>query len=169
MVSRETLTSLKNLRLSKASIHEPRTQTDAPIKFTAGLILTIKLDAILHNIIDLKNIRVKVHFADQQTHLILPPLQDFRLIQGQDYRLNTNVLISHGNWSEPCLVQLSLVMDFRSHSSTCKMSISQSWASCKTSNASGMKQKPEESLIIELCNKPVQMLLAPSAQRRNLL
>jgi len=165
-VSENTFPTLRLLRMSHAVINEPRNQTDAPIKFTAGLILTIKLDAFIYNVKNVKNIRLKIHFADQQTNLVLPPSEHFRLLESDDpetnnYRLNTKVYISHGNWTEPCLVDIGLV----SRKSSMRMSVSQCWAS-KT--GSGLKQKPEESLIISLC-KPVQMLVAPTPQRRNLL
>jgi len=52
--------SLSNLRKTTAQISEPTGLSDVPLKFTAGLPLTVKLDAVVNNIRDLQTIRVKV-------------------------------------------------------------------------------------------------------------
>ena len=51
---------LINLKKSYAVVDEPKERTETPLKFTSGLILTLKLDAKLYNIRDIKNIRLKV-------------------------------------------------------------------------------------------------------------
>lgn len=51
---------LINLKKSYAVIDEPKERTETPLKFTSGLILTLKLDSKLYNIKDIKNIRLKV-------------------------------------------------------------------------------------------------------------
>lgn len=53
---------LSELRKSYAILDEPKERTETPLKFTSGLILTLKLDARLYNIKDIKNVRVKVSF-----------------------------------------------------------------------------------------------------------
>ena len=48
------------IKKSYAVVDEPKERTETPLKFTSGLILTLKLDAKLYNIKDIKNIRLKV-------------------------------------------------------------------------------------------------------------
>lgn len=81
-----------------------------------------------------------------------------------DYRLQTNLYISHGVWSEPCFVEISLVLDFRE--SLCSASsVSQTWSLKSTP---GYKLKSEESLIIELCS-PIKQLISPKQHKKGIL
>ncbi|RWS02319.1 hypothetical protein B4U79_07769 [Dinothrombium tinctorium] len=169
LVRENTFASLKKIKKSSCIIEEPKGRSETPLKFTAGLILTLKLDAILYNIKDIKNVRMMIHFPDQQTNLILPKLSDFRLLENdgndnetKNYRLYTNIYISHGVWTEPAFIDIGVVLDFREVSS--HLSISQSW-SLKTS--AGIKSKPEDNLIIELC-KPVKILIAPKQHKKGI-
>lgn len=43
-----------------AVIVEPTGESDTPVKFTAGLLLGISLDAEISNLVDVSNIRVQV-------------------------------------------------------------------------------------------------------------
>lgn len=116
---------------------------------------------------------MQIHFADKQTNLVLPRLSDFRLLNiddeetdtlVNDYRLQTNLYISHGVWSEPCFVEISLVLDFRESLSS-SSSVSQTWSLKSTP---GYKLKSEESLIIELCS-PIKILISPKAHIKGIL
>lgn len=42
---------------------------------------------------------LQVKYPDQQTHLILPPLSDFRQLTALRHKLVTRVLLSHVLWS----------------------------------------------------------------------
>jgi hypothetical protein len=46
--------------MTSATINEPTGKSDTPLKFTAGLILGLQFDAIIENVSDIKNIRIKV-------------------------------------------------------------------------------------------------------------
>ncbi|KAG1687336.1 Integrator complex subunit 4 [Nymphon striatum] len=61
-----------------ATIDEPSGESDNPLKFTAGLVLGVNLDAQIHHIENVKQVRVKVKYPDQQTQFILPRQADFR-------------------------------------------------------------------------------------------
>lgn len=109
--------------------------------------------------------------------MVLPRLSDFKLLNKDDdenatqnsslvndYRLQTNVYISHGVWSEPCFVEISLVLDFRESLSSA-LSVSQTWSLKSTP---GFKLKSEESLMIELCN-PIKLLISPKPHKKGIL
>ncbi|RWS31998.1 integrator complex subunit-like protein [Leptotrombidium deliense] len=167
LVRENTFSSLKEIKKSSCTIDEPKGRSENPLKFTAGLILTIKLDAVLYNIKDIKNVRLKIHYPDQQTHFILPRLSDFRPLNSdnedtKNYRLYTNVYISHGVWTEAAYVDICLVLDFREKCS--HLTVSQSWT---LKSSASVRVKPEESLIIELC-KPVKICISPKQQKKAL-
>jgi integrator complex subunit 4 len=172
MVSEQTLPSLIGLRMSNASINEPAGRSDAPFKFTAGLVLTVHLDANIQNITDIRNIRIKVKYPDQQSHVILPKLSDFRPVGRQEgdavrnYRLLTSVYLSHTAWTEACPVEIELVLDFRDASSSA-LSVSQLWAA-KTGSFTGQKNKSEHSLMVGLC-KPVKVYICPKPAKKGVV
>lgn len=58
--------------MSSASILEPNGQTDTSLKFTAGLIMSVPLEAELNHLLDPSRIRIKVKYPDQKTQIILP-------------------------------------------------------------------------------------------------
>ncbi len=60
MLTESTFANLLKLRMTSATINEPTGKSDTPLKFTAGLILGIQFDAIIENVSDIKNIRIKV-------------------------------------------------------------------------------------------------------------
>ena len=50
------------LRQCSATILEPRNNVDNPIRFSAGLVLAVDLNAVLENIDNPTNIFIKVNF-----------------------------------------------------------------------------------------------------------
>lgn len=119
----------------------------------------------------------QIAFADKQTNMVLPRLSDFRPLARDDdgdaedadspvndYRLQTNIYISHGTWSEPCFVEISLVLDFRESLSSA-LSVSQTMSLKSTP---GYKIKSEESLMIELCS-PIKLLCSPKPHKKGIL
>lgn len=53
---------------------------DSALKFTAGLIMGIPMDAEIHSLRDTNTLRLKVKYPDQQTQLIVPCKSDLRLL-----------------------------------------------------------------------------------------
>jgi len=51
--------------MASAAIIEPTGESDTPLKFTAGLILGIPIDCELHDLEDMRHVRIQVcfHFA----------------------------------------------------------------------------------------------------------
>lgn len=100
------------IQQAKATIHDPTGESDNPVKFTAGLVIGVHLDAELEHVSNLKVVRIQVKYPDQQVHLILPRMTDFREISPNHHRIITTVLLSHSIWSEPCHVEIGLVLDY---------------------------------------------------------
>lgn len=146
---------LARVRQATATIQEPSGETDSPHRFTAGLVLGVSLDAQIENIENIKTVRVKIKYPDQQVQFILPPLADFRQQGFQNYRLYTTVLLSHSVWSEACHVELSLILDFSDLEGSTKMSAKTAFGT-----------KAEENTI-EL-SKPVQVYIAPKPMKKGI-
>jgi integrator complex subunit 4 len=58
------------IRKSYAQMDDPKERTETPLKFTSGLVLTLKVDARLFDIKDIRLVRLKVNFV--QPSLSLP-------------------------------------------------------------------------------------------------
>ncbi|KAI1289838.1 Integrator complex subunit 4 [Halotydeus destructor] len=172
IVSEATFPSLMNMTMSSATISEPIGKSDAPIKFTAGLVLTLRMDAIITDVHDIRDIRIKIKYPDQQTYTVLPKLSDFRRISNMDdspsnnYRLLTNVYLSHTAWTEACPVEIGLVLDFH-ETSTTALIVSQLWAA-KTGSYSGQRNRSEHCLMVDLC-KPVKIYIHPKLAKKTVI
>ena len=172
MASEKSFPSLVKLKMSSAIINEPTMKSDSILKFTAGLVLCVRMDATIFHISDIRFVRIRIKYPDQQTHVTLPKLSDFRIISPnensdvQNYRLLTNVYLSHSAWTEPCPVEIGLVMDFR-ETSTTALSVSQIW-SAKTCSHNFQKKQSDHCLMVDLC-KPVKVMLSPKLARRSII
>ena len=179
----ESVDALERLRVSGAEIIEPNFRSDVVLKFTAGLVLNIKLVAILRNIRDIGLIRVRIKFPDQKTMLFIPKMTDFAVIQEEDkeaipgvnsYRLSSQVFISHSVWTEACVIELTLVSDLKETYSS--VTISQVWAAktasySQTGNMSsrqGIKSSNEENMQIGL-HQPIKLNILPKSQKKTVL
>lgn len=66
------------MRMCRAVLNGPVSSADAPIKFTAGLVIATTLDADIYGLRDPSALRIKIHYPDQQTHISVPSLHDIR-------------------------------------------------------------------------------------------
>ncbi|XP_076344076.1 integrator complex subunit 4 [Tachypleus tridentatus] len=148
---------LERITEAKATIHEPSSESDNPLKFTAGLVLAVPLDAHIENVENFHNVRLKIKYPDQQTHVVLPRLADFRPLGNHSYRLYTSVLLSHNVWSEACHVEVSLVMDINDQESGTGL----------RSNAKSTLGLKGEDYLITLC-KPVNVYIAPKQVKKGI-
>ncbi|GIY87435.1 integrator complex subunit 4 [Caerostris darwini] len=146
---------LERVKQASAVIHEPAADSESVHKFTAGLVLGITMDAEIENVENIKNVKVKVKYPDQQVQLILPRLADFRQQGELQYRLYTSVLLSHSIWSESCHVEMSLVLDF-----------SDTEASARNNQRNTGWLKIEDNTI-EL-SKPVKVNISPKAAKKGI-
>lgn len=121
---------------------------------------------------NIRNIRIKVQYPDQQAQLIQPKLNEFRL-KGEekegnevnDYRLVTKICISSsGVWSESSYVEVSLLLDFRDSSST-SLATNQIYGSFLTKSSGIRSTKSEDNLVIDIC-KPIRLMICPTRPKK---
>ncbi|KAJ9583048.1 hypothetical protein L9F63_022613 [Diploptera punctata] len=159
------------VRMSTAVIMEPTGEVDAALKFTAGLVVGVPLDAELCNVRNAATLRVKVKYPDQQTQLIVPKRSDFRPItisnkedsvtgdtSDTDLRLLTTVLVSHQVWTEACTIDISLALDLTD--------VESGFAGRKPSG-SGVGKTDGDPCVIDLC-KPVKVYVSPKPVKRGI-
>lgn len=145
-----------NIKMCNAVINSPIGGPDTTYKFTAGLVMSIPLDAEISHLHSTKPLRLRLRYPDQQTHLIVPRIDHLRPDQfysdvNHMYRLVTTALISHQVWSEACFVELSLVLDVT-----------------ETEGAiSNLLQPLNQLCVISLC-KPVKLHVSPKPVRRGI-
>nr|XP_061811956.1 integrator complex subunit 4-like [Nerophis lumbriciformis] len=100
-----------------ANIIEPTGESDNPVKFTSGLVVALDVDATLEHVRDPHNsVKVEVVYPDGQSHVIQPKPGDFRKPGPQRHRLITQIYLSHGAWTEPCHVEVRLLLAYGSSS-----------------------------------------------------
>ncbi|XP_065337471.1 integrator complex subunit 4 [Cloeon dipterum] len=151
----------KMLQMCSALILEPKGETETALSFTANLVLGVSLDAELYNLANVSALRVMVKYPDQSSQLMMPCRSDLRLSDvvkplesnyngeevGQNYRLRTTVLLSHGIWTDSCPVNLSLVLDF-------------------SAPEASLGRRGDDSLcVLELC-KPVTIRISPKQVKK---
>ncbi|XP_077466840.1 integrator complex subunit 4 isoform X2 [Stigmatopora argus] len=103
------------LHRATANIIEPTGESDNPLKFTSGLVLALDVDATLEHVRDPHNsVKVEVVYPDGQSHVIQPKPGDFRQPGPQRHRLITQIYLSHGAWTEPCQVEVRLLLAYGS-------------------------------------------------------
>ncbi|GLH06977.1 Integrator complex subunit 4 [Gryllus bimaculatus] len=69
------------VQMTTAVISEPTGEIDAALKFTAGLVMGVPLDAELQHLRDPSSLRIKVKYPDQQTQLLVPKRPDLRPLE----------------------------------------------------------------------------------------
>lgn len=176
ILNESAFSNYKDIKLTSATIFEPKDKSDATVKFTAGLVLALPFTAVIENVSDIRNIRVKIQYPDQQSQLIQPKLNEFRL-RGEeeeeaskgkevnDYRLVTKICISSsGVWSESSYIEVSLLLDFRDSSSTA-LSTNQIYGSFLTKSSGIRSTKSEDNLVIDIC-KPIRVLICPTRPKK---
>ena len=109
--------------MCKARIIEPLDSgsTEEVIKVTAGLIAAIPFVAELENLQEKQrqDLRIKIKYPDQNVHIVVPRLRDLKKVMTESgeseslWRLRTNVLMSHGIWTEAAKVEISICLSVR--------------------------------------------------------
>nr|CAD7263757.1 unnamed protein product [Timema shepardi] len=145
------------IRSSMAVISEPTGDLETALKFTAGLVLGVHCDALLHNIQDISTLRIKVKYPDQQTHLLVPRPTDLRPLEPPDHRLLTTILLSHHVWTEACIVEVSLALDVARAES--------GLAGRKVLSSGSMRS--DDPWVLDLC-RPVKVLVSPKPIKRGI-
>ncbi|XP_034841372.1 integrator complex subunit 4 [Maniola hyperantus] len=139
------------IRMCSASIIEPATDNDTVLRFCAGLITGVALEAEVVRVKDPSALRVRVAYPDTRVHALVPPRDHLRPLDHtntnddgtENVRILTKVLISHSVWTEPCGVDISVCLAVEEGSSR------------------------DAAPLIELC-RPVRVTVAPKPIKRGI-
>ena len=63
--------------MSRAKVYEPSGNNEAPLKYTAGMVLAVPVDADLFNVGDVTKVRLALKTPDQKVILVTPKSSDF--------------------------------------------------------------------------------------------
>lgn len=167
----ESLQLTSSLYQASAVLNEPRSGSDNPLCFSAGLTLGIKVEAMLENVPDATKVRVQVVFPDLSCQWFIPKPDDVHLILPEKQRLSTTVILSHSGWSESALVEVSLVLKYTPDvDEDSVLSLGSYAASSSTDTKPEGLKKTKRSMdsltngMITLCS-PVQVCILPKPMR----
>ncbi|XP_055970739.1 integrator complex subunit 4 isoform X2 [Sorex fumeus] len=149
----------EQIHKASATIIEPAGESDNPLRFTSGLVVALDVDATLEHVQDPQNtVKVQVLYPDGQAQIIHPKPADFRNPGPGRHRLLTQVYLSHTAWTEPCQVEVRLLLAYSSDPRTPKAP----WAE-------GGDVTPQVEASIEGTipfSKPVKVYIMPKPARR---
>ncbi|XP_061682926.1 integrator complex subunit 4 isoform X2 [Syngnathoides biaculeatus] len=157
------LTLPPQVHRATANIIEPTGESDNPLKFTSGLVVALDVDATLEHVRDPHgSVKVEVVYPDGQSHVIHPKPGDFRNPGPQRHRLITQVYLSHGAWTEPCQVEVRLLLAYSSSSSSSSDDSKVAWGD-------SLDDLPPPEGAVEgtiAFSKPVKVFIMPKPARR---
>ena len=150
-----------------AEILEPTGESDNPLKFIAGFVLGVPMEAEIHGLENCEYLRVRVRYPDQQTQMNIPQPSHLKVFSefspdasvedlassSSGHRLRTDVLVSHQVWTESSHVEISLVLDVTDPEVPTAL---KRWRGFS-----------EEAFIVEIC-KPVRVLVSPKSVKRGI-
>jgi integrator complex subunit 4 len=154
--------------LRKAVIYEPTGMNETPLKYTAGMVLAVPVDAEISNVQDCMDlVRLAIKTPDQKLQLVTPKSSHFFSARegGAHIRLLTEALMSHQVWSEAMHVEISIVLDLAASLSSLSSTSSSSSASSKS--LSKDHRHHIEKNIVHLC-EPVKVYVLPKAVKRGI-
>ncbi|XP_067889163.1 integrator complex subunit 4 isoform X1 [Heterodontus francisci] len=151
---------------ASATIIEPTGESDNPLRFTTGLVLALDIDATLEHVQDPQNtVKVQIVYPDGQAHIIHPKPADFRNPGPGRHRLITQVYLSHTAWTEPCQIEVRLLLAYsssRSRASSLSAVSRPAWSD-------SMDGLPQTDNVIEgtiNLSRHVKVYLMPKPARR---
>ncbi|XP_052619163.1 integrator complex subunit 4 isoform X2 [Peromyscus californicus insignis] len=149
----------EQIHKASATIIEPAGESDNPLRFTSGLVVALDVDATLEHVQDPQNsVKVQVLYPDGQAQMIHPKPADFRNPGPGRHRLITQVYLSHTAWTEPCQVEVRLLLAYNSSARIPKSP----WIE-------GGEMSPQLETSIEGTipfSKPVKVYIMPKPARR---
>lgn len=150
----------EQIHRATATIIEPTGESDNPLRFTSGLVAALDIDATLEHVQDPQSrVKVQVVYPDGQAHVIQPKPGDFRKPGPHRHRLITQVYLSHTAWTEPCQMEVRLLLAYSSSSSS---SSKPSW-----SNSTDALPPPEAATEGTIpFSKAVKVFIMPKPARR---
>ncbi|XP_025049674.1 integrator complex subunit 4 isoform X4 [Alligator sinensis] len=157
----------EQLHKASANIIEPTGESDNPLRFTSGLVVALDVDSTLEHVQDPQTtVKVQVLYPDGQAQLIHPKPADFRNPGPGRHRLITQVYLSHTAWTEPCQIEVRLLLAYNSSRSKASTKIS------KSTWSDSMDTFPQSESGIEGTipfSKPVKVYIMPKPARRALV
>ncbi|XP_067389343.1 integrator complex subunit 4 isoform X2 [Emydura macquarii macquarii] len=157
----------EQIQRATATIIEPAGESDNPLRFTSGLVVALDVDATLEHMQDPQStVKVQVLYPDGQAQLIHPKPADFRNPGPGRHRLITQVYLSHTAWTEPCQIEVRLLLAYNSSRSKTSTKLS------KSTWIDSMEGLPPSENGIEGTipfSKPVKVYIMPKPARRALV
>uniref|UniRef100_A0A663EQD0 Integrator complex subunit 4 n=1 Tax=Aquila chrysaetos chrysaetos TaxID=223781 RepID=A0A663EQD0_AQUCH len=154
----------EQLHRATANIIEPTGESDNPLRFTSGLVVALDVDATLEHVQDPQGtVKVQVLYPDGQAQLIHPKPADFRNPGPGRHRLITQVYLSHTAWTEPCQIEVRLLLAYNSNRSKASAKI------LKSTWSESLEALPQSENGIEGTipfSKPVKVYIMPKPARR---
>jgi len=150
-------TNISDIRMSRAKVYEPSGNNEAPLKYTAGMVLAVPVDADLFNVGDVTKVRLALKTPDQKVILVTPKSSDFCEKATNCYRLFTSALMSHPVWSEALHVEISIVLDHSEDNSVAST----------TSGGYGGRGGINNPQSVPLCD-PIKVLVLPKPIKRGM-
>ncbi|XP_012658427.1 integrator complex subunit 4 [Otolemur garnettii] len=148
----------EQIHKASATIIEPAGESDNPSRFTSGLVVALDVDATLEHVQDPQNtVKVQVLYPDGQAQMIHPKPADFRNPGPGRHRLITQVYLSHTAWTEPCQVEVRLLLAYNSNARIPKFWI-------ESGEVSPQVETSIEGTIP--FSKPVKVYIMPKPARR---
>ncbi len=158
-----------SVALRQAIIYEPTGMNETPLKYTAGMVLAVSVDAEISNVQDcLDMVRIAIKTPDQKVQLVTPkPSHFFCPRAGSAHRLLTEAYMSHQVWSEAMHVEIGLVLDLSAAATTTGQSSTSSASGRNAGASSGGNKDPAEKNVVYLC-EPVKVNVLPKAVKRGI-
>ncbi|XP_064932645.1 integrator complex subunit 4 isoform X4 [Columba livia] len=154
----------EQLHRATANIIEPTGESDNPLRFTSGLVVALDVDATLEHVQDPQGtVKVQVLYPDGQAQIIHPKPADFRNPGPGRHRLITQVYLSHTAWTEPCQIEVRLLLAYNSNKSKASAKVP------KSTWSESLEALPQSENGIEGTipfSKPVKVYIMPKPARR---
>ncbi|XP_073468906.1 integrator complex subunit 4 [Aquarana catesbeiana] len=158
------LTLPEQIHRASSHIIEPAAESDNPIRFTSGLVIALDVDATLEHVQEPQSsVKVQVVYPDGQIQIIHPKPADFRNPGPSRHRLITQVYLSHTAWTEPCQIEVRLLLAYSSsRSKILNRSCKPAWGE-STDTLPALDSTTEGTIPF---SKPVKVFLMPKPARR---
>nr|XP_060627207.1 integrator complex subunit 4 [Anolis sagrei ordinatus] len=154
----------EKIHRASATIIEPAGESDNPLRFTSGLVVALDVDATLEHVQDPQGtVKVQVVYPDGQAQLIHPKPADFRNPGPGRHRLISQVYLSHTAWTEPCQIEVRLLLAYSSDKNRTPTRLPRAiWG-----DSMEFLPQPENAIegIIPF-SKPVKVYIMPKPARR---
>ncbi|KAG8430440.1 hypothetical protein GDO86_020599, partial [Hymenochirus boettgeri] len=158
------LTLPDQIHRASANIIEPAEESDNPIRFTSGLVVALDVDATLEHVQEPQSsVKVQVIYPDGLVQIIQPKLADFRTPGPGRHRLITQVYLSHTAWTEPCQIEVRLLL---AYSSSRSQALSRSSKSTWGDSMDALPPTESSTEGTIPFSKPVKVFLMPKPARR---